>query len=238
MRLFVLGLAILAGAVRADAPAAPPHARVARIYQTRCESCHGIRGDGNGPASHFLTPRPRDFAEGDFKLRSTESGDIPTDEDLERTIRRGIPGTAMPAFQGQLSDEEVRAVITVLKSYSPRFDMDGPGMPLSLPPEPPADDRAVARGQAVYARQACARCHGADGRGAGPEAAKVRDAARDPLRPRDLTSRASYKGGATPAEIFRTLSTGMDGTPMVALRGRIADRELWDLAYYLRSLTK
>lgn len=239
LALRVLVLSLFSGVLAAaEPPPAPPHARIAAIYRTRCESCHGARGDGNGPASHVLTPRPRDFAEGDFKLRSTESGDIPTDADLERTVRRGIPGTAMPSFRGQLSDAEVAAVITVLKSYSPRFDVDGPGMPLELPPPPPRDAGAFARGRDVYARNACARCHGVDGRGNGPAAENLRDATCYLTRPRDLTARALYKGGSTPADIFRTLATGMDGTPMTAMRGRLADRELWDLAHYLHSLAR
>lgn len=216
----------------------PPHARMAAVYRVHCQSCHGERGDGNGPASHFLTPRPRDFADGEFKLRSTGAGDIPTDGDLERTIRRGVPGTAMPAFQGRLSDGEVKAVIDIMKRFSPRFEVSRPGKPLELPPTPPQDPQSVERGRGLFTKLACVRCHGEDARGNGPAAVGLRDATCYLTRPRDLTARALYKGGASPAEIFRTLTTGMDGTPMTALRSRVSDGERWDLAYFLSALAR
>ena len=240
MRAASIVLFVLATVVSIDAVhAAPPvHARIADVYRMHCERCHGERGDGDGPAARALVPRPRDFAEGDFKLRSTASGDVPTDADLERTVRRGVPGTAMPAFEGRLNDAETRAVIAVLKSFSPRFDVDGPGMPLELPPAPPADAGTLSRGHAAYARLACASCHGASGRGDGPVAGELRDAMNLATRPRDLTRRSLYKGGAEPAEIFRTLTTGMHGTAMTPHGTRTTQRERWDLAYYLASLAR
>ena len=219
-------------------PAAPPHARIAQLYRSNCAGCHGEKGDGNGPKSHFLVPRPRDFAEGEFKIRSTAPGDIPTQEDLERTVQRGVPGTAMPAFGQRLSTEETRAVIEVLRSFSSRFDEDGPGMPLEFSPAPGQNAGTLARGRAIYDRLDCTRCHGPSGRGDGQQAGQLRDATCFLTRPRDFSIRALYKGGATPEDIFRTLSTGMDGTPMTALRARLPDAERWDLAYFISSLAR
>ena len=59
-------------------------------------------GDGEGPAAKFLDPRPRDFTLGTFKFRTTQSGELPTNEDLFRTVSRGLPGTAMQAFDNDL----------------------------------------------------------------------------------------------------------------------------------------
>src|SRR5258706_5972078 len=56
------------------------------IYRDRCAMCHGDSGKGNGPAAPFLHPRPREFTAGALKFRTTESGSIPTDADLDRTI--------------------------------------------------------------------------------------------------------------------------------------------------------
>jgi hypothetical protein len=36
-----------------------------------CAACHGTNGDGNGPASVWLYPKPRDFSAGQFKIKST-----------------------------------------------------------------------------------------------------------------------------------------------------------------------
>ena len=232
------GDAPVLAAAPAPPPAPLPHARIAQLYRRHCASCHGEKGDGNGPAAHFLTPRPRDFAEGDFKLRSTAPGDIPTQEDLERTVRRGVPGTPMPAFGRSLSDAEVQAVIAVLKSFSSRFEADGAGMPLELPAPPPRRPDTLALGRLAYEKLGCARCHGDNGRGDGPEATGLIDATCYPAHPRDLTLRARYKGGATARDIYRTLATGLDGTPMMALRTGVSDADRWNLAYYVSSLAR
>ncbi|TJW41079.1 MAG: cytochrome-c oxidase, partial [Mesorhizobium sp.] len=68
------------------------------VYERRCIGCHGVNGDGNGPAATFLyKQRPRSFAAAVFKFRLTKEP-LPTDGDLLRTITRGVRGTAMPAW--------------------------------------------------------------------------------------------------------------------------------------------
>ena len=59
------------------------------VYFKRCSFCHGLLGDGNGPASDTLDPRPRDFTLGTFKFRTTQSGELPTDEDWALLLDRG-----------------------------------------------------------------------------------------------------------------------------------------------------
>ena len=52
------------------------------IYEKKCYYCHGITGDGNGPAAPRLDPKPRNFTRNEYKIRSTGLGVLPTDEDL------------------------------------------------------------------------------------------------------------------------------------------------------------
>src|ERR1041384_4807821 len=92
------------------------------IYDSRCVQCHGIDGRGNGAAAPVLMPRPRDFAAAQFKLRTTETGSLPTDDDLIRTITYGVPGTSMPGWQKFLSTSDIATVATYIKSFSPRLD--------------------------------------------------------------------------------------------------------------------
>lgn len=66
------------------------------IYDAKCSSCHGLDGKGDGNAAALLSPRPRNFTDGKYEFRTTESGSIPTNEDLIRTVRNGLHGTAMP----------------------------------------------------------------------------------------------------------------------------------------------
>lgn len=68
------------------------------LYRKHCVQCHGTTGDGQGPASALLAPYPRDFRRGSFKFKSTPIGKKPTHSDLVRTLEKGLPGTAMPAF--------------------------------------------------------------------------------------------------------------------------------------------
>ena len=70
-----------------DQPGTRPVAPWARaVYETNCAVCHGIYGDGNGPAAHMFLARPRDFRQGIFKFRSTPSGSLPADGDLRQTV--------------------------------------------------------------------------------------------------------------------------------------------------------
>ena len=69
------------------------------LYDRKCAGCHGVKGDGNGPAAELLTPRPRDFTSGVYKIRSTVNR-VPTDQDIFRTITDGMPGTSMPGHEG------------------------------------------------------------------------------------------------------------------------------------------
>ena len=121
------------------------------LYREHCVQCHGITGDGKGPTASFLNPYPRDFRMGRFKFKSTPLGKAPTDEDLSRIIRNGIPGTAMPSFK-TLSPEEVESLIDYVKYLSIRGQverrlmseidsMDGdPLLDLSLVADPETDD--------------------------------------------------------------------------------------------------
>src|SRR5262245_21146950 len=212
------------------------HLDVARgkaVYDVRCVECHGATGKGDGPAAHLLTPRPRDFTAGRYKIRSTETGSLPTDEDLRRSVRLGLPGTAMPAWQGLLSDEDVVAVVDYVKSLSPRFGNEQPQ--LVAVPEATGTGRPRASGTphpgaAVYEKLQCAKCHGSDGRGAGAVVTEFEDDWRQPLRATDLTEPWTFHGGATTRDVFLRFRTGLAGTPMPSFKDAASDAEMWDLA--------
>ena len=95
----------------------------ARVYNARCAGCHGVTGDGAGPAAEFLQPRPRDYRNGVYKFTSTPYGMKPVRQDLVRTIRRGAKGTSMPAFPW-MSDEDLNAVIDYVILLSQRGEVE------------------------------------------------------------------------------------------------------------------
>ena len=134
-----------------------------RIFAQHCAVCHGPDGRGNGPAAPSMFPRPRDFSSGKFKYKSTAAGEPPTDEDLLRTIRDGLPASAMPYFAGLLSIEELNAVVEQVKSFSGVFS--APGRPIEIPAAIPSSPESVDRGKTLLANQGCATCHGDAGRG-------------------------------------------------------------------------
>lgn len=181
-----------------------------------------------------LIPRPRDFTRGVFKFRSTPSGFLPTDEDLARTIRGGLAGTAMPRFT-TFSDPEIAALIAHLKSLSPRWQQASSySPPVGTPARPAwmADGeerrRHVAAAHTLF-RSACAPCHGADGRGTGAAAARWEDVWGNPVQPTDL-HRGLLRAGRRPEDVFRVLSTGLDGTPMPSFLESLDAEQRWALA--------
>jgi mono/diheme cytochrome c family protein len=89
--MLVLGVG---GFAWAKPPETPENiAKGKEIYMKRCWFCHGREGDGNGPVADYLHPRPRDFTIASYKFRTTQSGEVPLDEDLFRTITNGVQGT-------------------------------------------------------------------------------------------------------------------------------------------------
>lgn len=69
------------------------------IYsQQQCLQCHGVLGNGEGPSSGGLDPKPANFL--------SEKNDIISPFQRFNAIRLGVPGTAMAAFTA-LSDRDV-----------------------------------------------------------------------------------------------------------------------------------
>ncbi|MEM7013772.1 MAG: cytochrome c, partial [Verrucomicrobiota bacterium] len=106
------------------------------VYERQCVTCHGRAGRGDGPWAEGLLDQPRNFRLGVFKFRTTPIGFLPTDDDLRRTIRSGVSGTAMPAFK-KLSDRDVNALIVYIQGLSRRWDNnDHYTDPIEIPDPP------------------------------------------------------------------------------------------------------
>lgn len=218
-----------------------------QIYIQRCSVCHGITGDGDGPAAKFMDPRPRDFRPGIFKFRSTRSGALPTDQDLFRTISRGLNGTAMQGFDDDLnsnglSETERWAVIAHLKSFAARFNdpannpMDT-GQVIQLPDKQPEyNEAAINKGRSIFKRAKCQECHGKLGRGDGAKSADRKDDWGYPIRIRNLTHSWGIKAGSEVADIYMRFTSGISGTPMPAFENTLNEQDRWYLANYIKSL--
>jgi cytochrome c oxidase cbb3-type subunit I/II len=218
-----------------------------QVYERRCVGCHGETGDGNGPAAAFIqNDRPRNFTLGVFKFRLTPSGSLPTDGDLLRTITRGVRGTAMPTWH-EIPEKDRLAVIQYIK-YVLAADNSDPKKPylyfVEEPPEPPIYiDKApppsaeiVARGKEEWEKAKCWECHGKEGKGDGEKAEGLEDDFGFPIPPANLTT-GQFKSGPTADDIFRTMSTGLSGTPMPSFSDTLSEEELWAISYYVLSLS-
>jgi len=93
-------------------PSAPPSTQDATIlvagkvlFSANCASCHGDTGSGNGPAAAALAPSPTNF-----HLKK------PTEERAWEVLGNGVPGTAMPPWQSQLSKDQRHALVEFVRS--------------------------------------------------------------------------------------------------------------------------
>ena len=217
---------------------APTPATVAKgrqLYDANCVQCHGPEGKGDGYGAPFLVPPPRDFTGGQFKFRTTASGQLPTDDDLFRTISRGANGTGMPPWKYLLTDDERWALVEYVKSFDPRFASAHGLTPMPLP-DPPGKSRSADRGREVYTKMQCSKCHGEDGRGVGPSSNAMVDGKGRHVNGRDFTQPGSYRTGWTEREIIRTLETGMNGVPMPSYSGVMSKQDEYDLVAYIMSV--
>ena len=207
------------------------------VYAERCEICHGVDADGNGPAATSLDPRPRDFRRGWYKIRTTASGQLPTDADLVRVITLGMPGTTMPGWENVLTDEEILSVAEYIKTFSARFERESPE-PIPIAAGPGSSPDAIMRGAQLFSGEQaeCSKCHGQLGRGDGPSAMDLSDDFGQAIVPADLTMPWLFRGGPSGDDVYMRIKTGLTGSPMPSYAAVLSDEQLWDIAYYVDSL--
>lgn len=207
-----------------------------RIFESQCMPCHGRNGRGDGEWAGVPKDRPRDLTKGIFKFRTTPMGALPTEADLLRTIRTGISGTMMPTF-AQLNDRDLHSLVAYVRGFSPRWDdPKAYAEPIELPEPPawlaePAAAEHQRNGAALFA-QICATCHGASAKGDGPGSKELRDVWGHAIVPADLTN-PHHKSGDRPVDLYRTISMGLDGTPMVGFLAALGPEKIWDLVAFI-----
>ena len=86
----------------------------------------------------------------------------------------------------------------------------------------------LAEGKAIYER-ACASCHGSLGRGDGPAARGM-----SPPPPAIGTREAMHD--VSPALMYRIVSVGVAGTPMIGWADRLSADERWNTVAYINSM--
>ena len=222
-----------------------------KVYFKRCVWCHGIEGGGDGPSADRLFTRPRNFIQGTFKIRTTDSGELPMEADLITTVRNGLQGSAMPAWGEFLSEDEIFAVVEFVKTLVQDRDFDdtedeevfvqdfgtnpwGTTGPYHLG-VPQVD---IDAGKEIFTKNKCFECHGGEGRGDGNPTMK--DDWGFPIVAADWQQCWNFRGARrdpfNPFHIVRTISTGMNGTPMPNFKDQITVEDRWKIAAFVNSL--
>ncbi len=233
----------------------PELVRGRSFFEMSCALCHGERGDGNGRFSMGQTPRPRDFRRAKFKFTTT-TNQVPSDDDLVRLFRVGVPGATMPGYP-----QADRGELLAVAAYVRKLTADGvsvdlsreiasgtlsldeakrmlaarttPGVPVVVPPEPVVDESRLANGKRVYL-EACVKCHGADGTPDISEALFDEDGTRNIPR---RFAQGYFKGGEEGALLFVRVLNGMPGTPMPSFKDAYSPADIWDVVHYLQRLS-
>jgi DMSO reductase family type II enzyme heme b subunit len=181
------------------------------VYELRCAGCHGVKGDGKGPAAEVLLPRPRDFTSGIYKIRTTENK-TPADRDLFRIITEGMPGTSMPGW-GVLPERDRWNLVAYIKTFA-GDKLKEPPKKLELPKEVSSSEASIKRGRETYEAIECHKCHGTN-----------------------LAKRWNFRGGRSRTDIATRIANGVLGTPMPAFLEAVEKPEdIWHLTNFIMSL--
>lgn len=218
---------------------AQPTTQRANNYDRYCLPCHGVAGDGLGPAAAWVWPRPRDFTKAAYKWRAS-ANPLPSDDDLTLTIAFGAPGTSMHGFAAALTNTDIAALVAQLKRFAPTAAWSSANTaPLVLGPVPakPGPSNGT-NAQQLWVDKGCASCHGLDGRGAATAGAantlNTYDLTTTPLRrPRSGTTRNDVVYA-----VALTITTGLNGTAMPAFGSALSTDELWALADFVVTLNR
>jgi len=226
-----------------------------RVYFTKCVWCHGVDGGGDGPGADRLWPRPRNFNQGTFKIRHTASGELPLfdakkpvpgQNDLFETVTHGLPGSAMPPWEGILTEEQRLQVLSFVttqlvkdrkftdtKSESQTILQLADLKPIA------ASEESLKKGAELIVEKKCVECHGMEGRGDG-NAFNLKDDWGFSIQPANWHKCWNFRGSRQDpynvTNIFRTFSTGVNGTPMPSFADNTTVEERWHIANFVNSL--
>src|SRR5207237_1446297 len=157
------------------------------------------------------------------------------DEDLFEAITRGFYNTYMPSWKA-LTNQQRADLVAFIKTFSPRWQNEKPGTPISMPPEPALTVDSIKHGKELFAKMECWKCHGQEGHGDGPSAATLTDNNDQPIRPYNFSEGSRFKCGETNQDLYKIFMTGLDGTPMPSFADNLKTEEAWDLVHFLRTL--
>jgi mono/diheme cytochrome c family protein len=148
-----------------------------------------------------------------------------------------MPYTSMPDWPG-LSDQDVANLAYYLTTFSPDFsNPELAPQPMELPSGPSVTDESIELGKNLYVETGCVKCHGNLGRGDGPSAPTLTDDLGRPIRAANLAQSWTFRAGSSREDIYRTMSTGFNGTPMPSFTDSLTPEQRWAITDYILSLS-
>ena len=228
-------------------------ARGKELFALACTGCHGAEGKGDGPVpSRFdfvSLPANLSTPADAIKIRSTMMENVPRDEDLFRTLTRGLPGTAMWSYR-RLPGADRWALVAYIKTLANTYNSTEPeAVPIAA--KIPQDPDLLATGQRIFGT-VCINCHGSAG--LGPVVPMNNQETGKPFAGIAWARAGGTQmlGSSSEADFARTLLTGFHRrSPMLSWRTYLygsadpapaekteGDRKLWGLVYYCRELIK
>jgi mono/diheme cytochrome c family protein len=108
---------------------------------------------------------------------------------------------------------------------------------VELPGAPAATPETIELGKKLYVEIGCVKCHGNLGRGDGPSAPTLMDDLGQPIRAANLTQSWTFRGGSSREDIFRTMTTGFNGTPMPSFADSLPTEQRWAITDFVASLS-
>jgi mono/diheme cytochrome c family protein len=236
-----------------------------QLYLQHCGACHGEQGDGLGRAALFLFPKPRDFRGGRFKLVSSANS-IPTAEDIEAVLVRGMPGSSMPSWAHLPKEQRSLLVEEVLRMFregakdryvqslrddggmseeelaSEEVQQDIQDTVASMTTPELAEDlpEIDADDEAAVARgkeiYVKQSCHSCHGNEGKGDGVQAMFDETGLPTRPRDLTQGIYKGGHDVPSLFRRIYLGMPGTPMPSSQSLSKD-QIVDLSHFLRSLS-
>jgi mono/diheme cytochrome c family protein len=248
------------GFIKGTVPPKPDPAMVEagkKIYFRKCVWCHGVDGAGDGPGADRLWPRPRNFNQGTFKIRHTASGELPLfdptkpvagQNDLFDTVTHGLPGSAMPPWEGILTEQQrlqVLSFVTTQLVKDRKFDDKTETFSIldvqnkSAIKQVTYAKESIDKGKQLVVDKKCVECHGNEGRGDG-NPFNLKDDWGFPIQPANWHKCWNFRGSREEpynvVTIFRTMSTGVNGTPMPSFADNTTVEERWHIANFVNSV--
>ncbi|KMP11969.1 Triheme cytochrome c [Candidatus Nitromaritima sp. SCGC AAA799-C22] len=200
----------------------------AEIYIKNCVLCHGDLLDGKGLFGESFFPRPANFLQEPSVLNKPPAY-------AYWRIMKGGPGlpekfapwnSAMPAWEGALSEDEVWKVILYIDTTVKE----------RLQSPPPSPKPSAEQGKKIYADK-CAICHGNEGKGDGPFAAISSPHPRNFTKGHIKLRTTPFGKIPTDRDLFNVITRGMRGTTMPGWK-HLPENDRHSLVFYLKTLSK